>query len=626
MPTQVANKALRFSLRAGFYGVLLSLAFWFSYELRLMDGMDGETAVQLRSARLMQLLWVIPFKLLLIYAVGQFHALLFYFRLPDAIRLVGALGVASIFLFFSAKMTEIQPNIVPRSVALIDFNLAALAVCGGRLVLRLTRERLLTQEQGGPHAEPVRIAIMGAGDAGAQLCAELLAKPSIGLKPVAFYDDNRARHGLEVHGIPVRGDAGMIPSDARRIGFSELALAIPSAAVRRTKELHELASAADLKVRIVPPLLELTWGSIRAKDLRPIQIEDLLGRDPVTLDDAGIMALIVNRTVMVTGGGGSIGSEICRQVCRRAPARLILVEQCEVLIYQVEQEFIAAGFGGIVTAVVADVTDGVRIDALFAKYKPAIVLHAAAHKHVPLMEHQPGEAVKNNCLGTYTVAEAAGRHGVERFTLISTDKAINPTNAMGASKRLAEIGLQSLASRPGNTTKFMAVRFGNVLGSSGSVIPLFKKQIEAGGPVTITHPDMTRYFMTIPEAVGLVLQATTLGEGGEIFVLDMGEPMKISDLARQLIMLSGLRPDIDIELKVTGLRPGEKLFEELKHTGEEFAETKHTRIARFKSTPMAYSDLPRFLDSVREIVVMEEREKAKLAIKTLVPEYTPYLD
>jgi FlaA1/EpsC-like NDP-sugar epimerase len=626
MPTQVANKALRFSIRAGFYGVLLSLAFWFSYELRLMDGMGGETAVQLRSARLMQLLWVIPFKLLLIYAVGQFHGLLFYFRLPDAIRLVGALGVAGIFLFFSAKMTENTANIVPRSVALIDFNLAALAVCGGRLVLRLARERLLTQEQGGSHAEPVRVAIMGAGDAGAQLCAELFSKPVLGLRPVAFFDDDSTKHGMEVHGVPVVGGPEAMSAARKRHGFNEVIMAIPSAAVRRIRDVHTIATAEGLKMRVVPSISELASGRVRAVDLRPVAIEDLLGRDSVKLDDAGIAALIANRTVMVTGGGGSIGSEICRQVCRRAPARLIIVEQCEVLLYQIEQELVGAGFGGIVTPVVADVTDAVRIDSVMGKYKPEFVLHAAAHKHVPMMEHQPGEAVKNNSIGTYTVADAASRHGVARFTLISTDKAINPTNAMGASKRLAEILLQSLAHRPGNTTKFIAVRFGNVLGSSGSVIPLFKKQIAAGGPVTVTHPDMTRYFMTIPEAVGLVLQSTTLGEGGEIFVLDMGEPMKIVDLAKQLITLSGLRPDVDIEIKFAGLRPGEKLFEELQHAGESFADTKHSRIFRFISKPLPADELPGFLERVRVITNTEEREKAKLAIKALVPEYTPYLD
>lgn len=619
------SKAIRYLLRVAFYGSLLAFSLWFAFELRMMDAPD-ETDALLRKTRVAYIWWVVPFKLMLLYVAGQFHGVLFYFRMPDAVRIVTALGLGSVFILFSAHWSDDPVHRIPRSIALIDLNFALLTVCGGRLALRYARERLLRDESGSTGREPVRIAIMGAGDAGAQLCAELLAKPVLGLRPVAFYDDARDKHGMEIHGIPVRGDAAALIADAKLIGFTEVALAMPSAAVRRTREIHDQVTHAGLGMRLVPSLTELASGRIQATDLRPVQIEDLLGRDSVKLDDAGIAAMIADRVVMVTGGGGSIGSEICRQVCRRSPSRLIIVEQCEVLIYQIEQELITAGFGGIVTAVVADVTDAARIESVFSKYKPAIVLHAAAHKHVPLMEQQPSEAVKNNSLGTLCVVEAASRHGAERFTLISTDKAINPTNAMGASKRLAEIGLQSYSRRPGNTTKFMAVRFGNVLGSSGSVIPLFRKQIAAGGPVTVTHPDMTRYFMTIPEAVGLVLQATTLGEGGEIFVLDMGEPMKIVDLATELITLSGLRPGIDIEIKYTGLRPGEKLFEELKHTGEEYAETKHPRIARFKCEPLPYGQLDGFVARLRDITGIVERDRAKRAMHDLVPEYSPYLD
>jgi len=616
-------------IRAAFYGLLLAPAFWFAYELRFMDSADPALTKAFFDARLYQILWVVPFKLLLLYAAGQFHGLMFYFRLPDALRIISALLLAAVFLFFSGQLTSVEGHVIPRSVALIDFNLSVFTICGGRLALRLFRERVLTEISGdreGPAKEPVRVAIMGAGDAGAQLCAELLSKRGLGMRPVAFFDDDADKHGMEIHGIPVIGPAESIPLAKSRGDFAEVIMAIPSAAVRRMREVHTIVSGAGLRMRVVPSLVELASGRVQATDLRPVEIQDLLGRESVALDDTGIASLIAERVVMVTGGGGSIGSEICRQVCRRAPARLIIVEQCEVLLYRVEQELIDAGFGGLVVPIVANVTDTARIDAIFAKYKPEFVLHAAAHKHVPMMESQPGEAVKNNSLGTYTVAEAASRHGAARFTLISTDKAINPTNAMGASKRLAEILLQSLATRPGNTTRFLAVRFGNVLGSSGSVIPLFKKQIAAGGPVTVTHPDMTRYFMTIPEAVGLVLQATTLGEGGEIFVLDMGEPMKIVDLAKQLITLSGLRPGVDIEIRFSGLRPGEKLFEELKHSGEEFAGTKHPRIARFQSSPLPADKLPAFLADVRAIVDIEIRDNAKLAIRGLVPEYTPYLD
>lgn len=616
-------------VRAAFYGALLAISFWLAYDLRFMDSPDAALGRRYFDARIYQLVWVVPFKLLLLYAAGQFHGLLFYFRLPDAIRITVALGLAATFLFISGNLTAIEGHIIPRGVALIDFNLSLLIVCGARLGLRVLRERVTHELSSDPAVsvkESVRVAIMGAGDAGAQLCGELLSKRGLGLRPVVFFDDDADKHGMEIHGIPVVGPAESIPTIKGRTDFSEVIMAIPSSSVRRMREVHTIVTRSGLKMRIVPSISELASGRVQATDMRPVEIQDLLGRASVQLDDAVISALIAERVVMVTGGGGSIGSEICRQVCRRAPSRLIVVEQCEVLLYRAEQELIDAGFGGIIVPVVADVTDAERIDAIFGKYRPDFVLHAAAHKHVPLMELQPGEAVKNNSLGTFIVAEAASRHGASRFTLISTDKAINPTNAMGASKRLAEILLQSLATRPGNRTKFIAVRFGNVLGSSGSVIPLFKKQIAAGGPVTVTHQDMTRYFMTIPEAVGLVLQATTLGEGGEIFVLDMGEPMKIVELARQLITLSGLRPDVDIEIKFTGLRPGEKLFEELKHSGEEFADTKHPRIARFLSSPLASDKLPEFLGRVRAIVPIEERDRAKIAIRDLVPEYAPYLD
>jgi FlaA1/EpsC-like NDP-sugar epimerase len=335
--------------------------------------------------------------------------------------------------------------------------------------------------------------------------------------------------------------------------------------------------------------------------------------------------MVGGRTVLVTGAGGSIGQEICRQVALRGPARLIMVDQCEALLYQAEQDLIALGAGAVITPLVADVTDEARMREIFAATRPSLVLHAAAHKHVPMMEPQPGEALKNNTLGTALVAALASEHQVERFVLISTDKAINPTNVMGASKRLAEMVVQSMQGRPGNVTRFVAVRFGNVLGSSGSVIPLFRKQIAAGGPVTVTHPDVKRYFMTIPEAVGLVLQSATQGEGGDILVLEMGQPMKIVDVARQLIELSGFRPDVDIEVKFVGLRPGEKLVEELQHHGEQYRTTAHARIFRFVAQGSRYEGLAGLLADVRALVP-QEKAACKQGLKRLVPEYVPYVE
>ena len=409
------------------------------------------------------------------------------------------------------------------------------------------------------------------------------------------------------------------------MGVTEVILALPAQSAKRIRTISALASASGLRVLVVPSMAELAGGRVRATDLRPVSVEDLLGRPPAQLDDAAIGAMVSGQTVLVTGAGGSIGQEICRQIALRGPARLIMVDQCEALLYQAEQELIAAGAGALITPIVADVTDERSLRQVFLTTRPSLVLHAAAHKHVPMMEPQPGEALKNNTLGTALVASLASEYHVARFVLISTDKAINPTNVMGASKRLAEMVVQAMQGRPGNRTKFVAVRFGNVLGSSGSVIPIFRKQIAAGGPVTVTHPEVKRYFMTIPEAVGLVLQSATQGEGGDILVLEMGQPMKIVDVARQLIELSGFRPDIDIEIQFIGLRPGEKLVEELQHHGEQYRTTSHERIFRFVAGAAHYEALAGLLADVTALLP-QDKIACKQGLRRLVPEYVPYLD
>lgn len=425
--------------------------------------------------------------------------------------------------------------------------------------------------------------------------------------------------------MTIIGGEKLIPKLADQYGVTEIILALPSQAVRRVREISTLAIENGMTVLVLPSSADLATGRVRANDLRAVSVEDLLGRESAKLDDNSIGELFHGQTVLITGAGGSIGQEICRQVARRQPLRLIILDQCEVLLYQTEQELIASDAGALITSIIADVTDRARMEGVFTRFKPDLVLHAAAHKHVPMMESQPGEALKNNTLGTANVAELSSLHNVKRFVLVSTDKAINPTNVMGASKRLAEIVVQSQQSRPANLTRFISVRFGNVLGSSGSVVPAFRKQIAAGGPVTVTHPDVQRYFMTIPEAVGLVLQSATQGRGGDILVLEMGAPMKIIDLARQLIELSGLRPDIDIEIKITGLRPGEKMTEELQHHGEAYHKTTHERIYRFVGPPLPFEQLPKFLEAIHDLIPLE-KEQCKQGIKLLVPEYVPYLD
>jgi FlaA1/EpsC-like NDP-sugar epimerase len=351
----------------------------------------------------------------------------------------------------------------------------------------------------------------------------------------------------------------------------------------------------------------------------------LLGREQVPLDGDGIGRLLRDQVVLVTGAGGSIGSELCRQILEKEPRLLIMVEQTEIALFEIENELLATPAGRQILPLIADITDAHSMRAVFAKHRPSIVFHAAAHKHVPLMERQPGEAIKNNTFGTAQLARLASEHEVGRFVLISTDKAINPTSVMGCSKRLAEKALQVRQRAAGNHTRFLAVRFGNVLGSSGSVIPTFRRQIAQGGPVTVTHREMTRYFMTIPEAVGLVLQTATLGIGGEIFILDMGKPVKILDMARQMIELSGFKPDIDIEVRITGLRPGEKLYEELRHSEETHEPTVHPRIFRLKAAADAVAEADDgWITALRVVADSGDAAQVKTAMKRLVPEYTPY--
>jgi FlaA1/EpsC-like NDP-sugar epimerase len=628
IPGSFLRALRRMIVWAAAYGSLIAAAFWFSYDLRFYDSRPGPSDPRLDlviSQRPDLLPFVMGLKLMLLWAFGQFRGILQYFRLSDAARLTLALMVSTaVLLALSMFSSEIDgsPRGIPRGVILIDFNLSLLLLAGFRILLRVGAERL--KEKGGADTGTVeRVAVVGAGSAGAQLVSELINRRGHGIRPVCFLDDDPAKHGLEIHGIPVVGDPDQLGLFRDRLNLTEVILALPSASIRRIREVTQTCGQLGLRTLVVPSLRELATGRVRASDIRPVSLEDLLGREPAQLDNAAIDAMVEGKVVLVTGAGGSIGSEIARQVASRRPSRLLVLDQCENLLYLVEQDLVELGFGALITPLVADVTDLPRMAAVFEKYKPGLVLHAAAHKHVPMMESQPGEAIKNNCLGSDIVARLASEHGADRFVLVSTDKAINPTNAMGASKRLAEIVVQAHQARPGNRTRFMAVRFGNVLGSSGSVIPLFRRQIATGGPITVTHPDVRRYFMTIPEAVGLVLQSASLGSGGEIYVLDMGEPLRIIDVARDLVRLSGLRPDIDIEIRITGLRPGEKLFEELRHVGEEFSPTPHPRIARFLAQPLAYEQLDNLLARVRELACAD-RDSCKLGIKVLVPEYTPY--
>lgn len=568
------------------------------------------------------LVGVVGVKLVLFYSFRQFHILPDFFSIPDLWRLFLSNVYASVVavLVNWESLFGYEP---PLGVFAVDFLLSFCAVSAIRLGLRLRREH--RRKQPAPDAKQSRrIGIVGAGEAGAILARELLIRRGLGLVPVAFFDDNARKWDAVVRGIPVVGRPEVLLTDARgRLELDEVVISMPSAPPSRIREVIGILQAARLKFRTVPSLTELALGKLQVSQLREVQIEDLLGRPPIELSTGEIRQLLHGQTVLVTGAGGSIGSELCRQIASFEPACLLLVERSEAAIFVIEQELHQRGHGQRLVPLVVDILDRERMRAIFSRYRPNLVFHAAAHKHVPMMESQPGEAIRNNVLGTAVVAETAAEFGAGRFILISTDKAINPTNVMGATKRLAEVYVQAFHSAEPKGTRRMAVRFGNVLGSSGSVIPTFKNQIAAGGPVTVTHPDVTRYFMTIPEAVGLVLQTAVQGVGGEIFVLDMGKPVKIVELARHLIELSGLEPGKDIAIEFTGLRPGEKLFEELNLDRECMSATAHPKIMRLRAEPQPYALVKQTLARLSESLYRADARELRQALRTAVPEYTP---
>lgn len=618
----IRNRALlgRALVLAVLYGFLFALGLWAAYWLRF----DFAVMPTYQDQYLQALPWMVLVKLLFLYVFGQFGSLLSHFRLPDLYRITGALSFSSV-LFVVVWYTFPDWELPPRSILLADYVLGLLLVGAFRTALRVYWER--TQPNAGGGVRQKRVAIIGAGRTGADLAYDLLSRSAIGVRPIVFLDDDAGKWYHRLHGLEVAGSPEQLEDCVGRYGLEGIIIAMSSASAKRILELTEQARALGLTTEIMPSMTELATGKVRSSRIRPVEIEDLLGREPVDLNSAEIRSLIQQKTLLVTGAGGSIGSELCRQIARNNPRRLILLDQSEGQVYAIEMELRRRAYvGANLVPLVASICDRERLEDIFRRYRPQIVFHAAAHKHVPMMEHQAEEALKNNVFGTVQLADVSGQYGVERFILISSDKAINPTNVMGVTKRLAEIFIQSLNESGATPTRYMAVRFGNVLGSSGSVVPLFRKQIAEGGPVTVTHPDVIRYFMTIPEATGLVLQCATQGSGGEIFVLDMGEPIRIADLARRMIQLSGFEPGRDIEIEYVGLRPGEKLYEELQAVGESYSSTHHPRILRFTGKPYPMEAVRGFLEQMRERVRGADGDQIKRDIKAFVPEYVPYFE
>jgi len=538
-------------------------AFWLRHNLESVP-----SEFWLHAALLVPVVWIAQGATL--WYFGLYRGIWRFASLPDLVRIIKAVAVgvlvAAAVIF---GLTRLEG--VPRSVFLLDGLLLVALLGGPRLVYRWLKDRHL---YGGKHSK--RALIVGAGRAAEMLVRDMLRDEQSPYRPVALVDDDRRRHGREMHGLPVRGPCSELPALAKQYGAELVLIAVPSAKPRALRHIVEICEEADLAVRTLPPLQDLVSGRVGVKELRNVTIDDLLGREKVELDWAAITGGVAGKAVLVTGGGGSIGSELCRQLARIKPAKLIVFERNEFSLYKIDLELRRLFPEVVLECVLGDISDRVGVDAAMRMHQPSVVFHAAAYKHVPLLEHQARPAVLNNVVGTQVVADSAEAHGIETFVLISSDKAVNPANVMGATKRIAELYCQHLAAR--SRTRFVTVRFGNVLGSAGSVLPLFQEQIENGGPVTVTHPDITRYFMTIPEACQLILEAGVVGKSGEIFVLDMGEPIKIAYLAEQLARLSGKKLGEDIEIVFTGIRPGEKLFEELFHSGERLRPTDHAKL------------------------------------------------
>jgi FlaA1/EpsC-like NDP-sugar epimerase len=575
-------------------------------------------------------LLIIPYiviDILCLWAFRLYHSIWTYASTSELFQLIYAWLISQVGVLVIFIITQIR---MPLSFwvmgALLGF-LFTTAIRFGYRFLRLLRAKFRADGANGKHAE--NVMIIGAGAAGRDLIREIKFSDKLNWKVVCAIDDNATKKGRYLDGVPIVGGRRQIISAVKEYSVTQIVFSIPTASGSARRDILEICQQTDCKLLAMPGIYQLLDGQVNVSRLREVQIEDLLGRDPVVINSNEVNEFICGKTVLVTGGGGSIGSELCRQIAKDHPKQLVIFDIYENNAYEIQQELLRLYPDFNLRVLIGSVRDSARVNWLFETLQPDIVFHAAAHKHVPLMENSPNEAVKNNIMGTYKVARAALEYGAERFVLISTDKAVNPTNIMGASKRVCEMVVQmmdrrSAAGQGKRRTVFSAVRFGNVLGSNGSVIPLFQEQIAEGGPVTVTDKNIIRYFMTIPEAVGLVLQASYYAKGGEIFVLDMGDPVKIDDMARKLIRLSGLEPDVDINIVYTGLRPGEKLFEEILMDEEGLKETSNKLIHIGSPIEMDDSVVSQQLQKLDE-ASLDESETIKQLMAEVVPTYKPDL-
>ena len=583
-------------------------AYWLRYNLGTIPADQFQTAIK-------SLFILVAIQAFAFHYYGLYRGVWRFASVPDLIRIGKA---ALVGMAFSAVMVFLFTRMesVPRSVFPL-YGLLLVALLGSsRLAVRWSKDRHIYRGEGR------RVLVVGAGKAGEMLVRDLLRSRDELYEPVGFVDDSLRKQGREIHGVRVLGSCDEMIDFAERLDVELIVLALPSANSQQMRRLVGLCEKTSVPFRTLPPMDRLMSGEVTLNQLREVSIDDLLGREPVALDWQAIEMELKDKKVLVTGAGGSIGSELCRQIAKLKPAHLILLDSSEFNLYSIEMELGKYFPRLTISRCLGDVVDYPGVERVVQEHMPEIIFHAAAYKHVPMLENQVRQAVKNNVLGTRTMAELADRYGCEAFVMISTDKAVNPANVMGTSKRAAEIFCQNLNKR--SPTRFVTVRFGNVLGSAGSVVPLFKKQIEAGGPITVTHREITRYFMTIPEACQLILQASAMGAGGEIFVLDMGEPIKIAYLAEQMIHLSGKVPGEDIDIVYTGLRPGEKLYEELFHEKEALQSTPHQKILLARHREFDWERLTAILDGMVFACNTYDEEDLRGLLSDLVPEWIDY--
>jgi FlaA1/EpsC-like NDP-sugar epimerase len=583
------------------------LAFSFYIALLLRFDFEIPTEYIIRFKQLIA--GMVSICLIVFYALGLYRRLWRYASIGELNSLVFAVSLSTATVFF---YTSFLHTPFPRTVYVINWALNIGLIGGIRFFIRILAMHLNSHHAKEPST---RVLIIGAGEAGAIVASEMKKHTNSCALPVGFIDDDPAKQRCSLHSIKVLGKSSDIPDIVAKHKVDEVIISIPSAPRSEIRRLTRICSSLPVKVKILPGVYELINGKVSVSQIRPVQIEDLLGREEVKTDLNGAAAYLKDEVILVTGAGGSIGSELCRQISSFNPKKLLLLDHTENNVYDIEMELKKSYPNSEFIPIVADVRHTDHINNIFSTYKPTVIFHAAAHKHVPLMECNREEAIQNNIFGTKNVAEAADRHHSKSFLLISTDKAVNPVSIMGATKRAAEIVIQTLSRK--SKTRYCAVRFGNVLGSRGSVIPLFKKQISEGGPVTVTHPEMTRYFMTIRESVQLIIQAGAMGQNGEIFVLDMGEPVKILDLAQDLIKLSGLEPHKDIKITYNGIRPGEKLYEEVLTAEEGTKATKHERIYIAKATAIDRHTISHELDQLGQLLSHDLNLYQNIPIRSL---------